>query len=432
MEQIFRYNNGMRAAHSYMESVRSVAIGVFVDTGSINEGARDNGISHLIEHMLFKGTKKRNAFQIADDIDVLGGQINAYTSKSATCYYTVSTFDHTEECMEILSDIFFDSVFDEGELEKEKSVVLEEISMVEDAPDEYVMEIVMEKYYAGHPLARPILGPRKNVKGFTPASMRSYMRRFYTADNVVISIAGHIKEDEAYRLIERYFADRFENGKGERLSHDRHVGRATKTVKTKDIEQANIALAFPCYEFKNRGEMALHCFNNIFGGGMSSRLFQRIRERRGLAYSVYSYASTYKNDGMLMIYMGTNPAQARSATEEIFRAVEEVLRDGITDREFLSGREQLKGGLVLGQESSGAIMKVNAKYLLGADETFDFDGLLKEIDAVEKDDIAQAAKYIFDFDRMAAAYVGRKTDKVFETIGVRNAENTDDSVKNDA
>ncbi|MDR2090415.1 MAG: insulinase family protein, partial [Clostridiales bacterium] len=364
MEQIFRYGNGMRAAHSYMESVRSVAIGVFVNTGSINEGAKDNGISHLIEHMLFKGTKKRNAFQIADDIDILGGQINAYTSKSATCYYTVATCDHTEECMEILSDIFFDSVLDEGELEKEKSVVLEEISAVEDTPDEYVMELVMEKYYAGHPLARPILGPRKNVKEFTPSDMRAYMRRFYTADNVVVSIAGHIKEDEADKLIRRYFVDRFGGEKGEKPLRARHVGRAAKAVKIKDIEQANIALAFPCYEFKHKGEMAMHCFNNIFGGGMSSRLFQRIREQMGLAYSVYSYASTYKNDGMFMIYAGTNPARANSAAEEIFKVIGEILSGGITDREFLSGKEQLKGGLVLGQESSGAIMKVNAKYLL--------------------------------------------------------------------
>jgi predicted Zn-dependent peptidase len=260
------------------------------------------------------------------------------------------------------------------------------------------------------------LGSRKNVKEFTSSSIRAYMRRFYTADNVVISIAGHIKEEEADRLIKRYFVDRFDGTKGENPPHERHIGKTSKSVKTRDIEQANIALAFPCYEFKHRGEMAMHCFNNIFGGGMSSRLFQRIREQRGLAYSAYSYASTYKHDGMFMIYTGTNPTQARSATEEIFKVIEEFLSGGITDREFLSGREQLKGGLVLGQESSGAIMKVNAKYLLGADEVFDFDGLLKEIDAVKKEDIMDAAKYIFDFDRMAAAYVGRKADKVFDII----------------
>jgi predicted Zn-dependent peptidase len=318
--------------------------------------------------------------------------------------------------MEILSDLFFDSVFDGGELEKEKSVVLEEISMVDDAPDEYAMEVVMEKYYGKHPLSRPILGSRKNVKAFTAESIRAYMKRFYTADNVVISIAGHIEAEDADRLIRRYFTDRFDGTKGENPSYERHIGKVSKTVRARDIEQANIALAFPCYEFKHKGEMAMHCFNNIFGGGMSSRLFQRIREQRGLAYSVYSYASTYKNDGMFMIYTGTNPTQAKSATEEIFRVIDEFLNGGITDREFLSGREQLTGGLVLGQASSGAIMKVNAKYLLGADEAFDFDGLLKEIDAVTKDDIARAAKYIFDLNRVAAVYVGREADKVFENI----------------
>jgi predicted Zn-dependent peptidase len=409
----------MRAVLSYMESVRSVAVGVFVDTGSINETAKDNGISHLIEHMLFKGTKKRNAFQIADDIDILGAQINAFTSKSSTCYYTISTFDHTEECMEILSDIFFDSVLDEGELEKEKSVVVEEINMVEDSPEEFVMELVMEKYYGGHPLSRPILGTKRNVAGFSSDDMRSYMKRFYTADNVVISVAGHIAPEETDRLVRKFFYDRFADSRaagGEKPRHKRHAGKAASVVRKKDIEQANIAFAFPCYEFKHKNEMALHAFNNIFGGGMSSRLFQRIREKLGLAYSVYSYVSTYKNDGMFMIYLGANPTQARAAVDEVFAVIDGILKDGITDREFLSGREQLKGGLVLGQESSGAIMKANAKYMLGADEAFDFDKLLKDIDAAKKSDITDAARYIFDYNRMAAAFVGRKADGIFDGI----------------
>jgi predicted Zn-dependent peptidase len=275
------------------------------------------------------------------------------------------------------------------------------------------METVMQKYYEGHPLARPILGSRDNVSSFTSDDMRSYMRRFYTADNVVISIAGHIKEEEADRLIRKYFVDRFEVEKGEKPAHDRHVGRASSAIKIKDIEQANISMVFPCYEFHHPKEMAMHAFNNIFGGGMSSRLFQKIREQMGLAYSVYSYVSTYKNDGMFMIYLGTNPEQAKQATNAVHDVIDEFLKKGISEREFLSGREQLKGGLVLGQESSGAIMKINAKYLLGADILFDFDKLLKELDDISIGDIAEAAKYIFDYDRMAAAYVGRDVGKVF-------------------
>ncbi|MDR3263261.1 MAG: insulinase family protein [Clostridiales bacterium] len=408
MDRIFRYKNGMKAVHSYMESVRSVAIGVYVNTGSVNEDAENNGISHLIEHMLFKGTAKRSAFQIADDVDVLGAQINAFTSKSATCYYTISTFDHTEACIEILSDLFFNSVFDKGELEKEKSVVLEEISMTDDTPDEKVMEYVSETYFDGHPLAKPILGSRENVSSFTDGDIRTYMKRFYTADNVIISIAGHIKADEADRLIKKYFVNNFGGEKSEKPVFARHISKASEIVKIKDIEQANIAFAFPCYEFHHQKEMAMHVFNNIFGGGMSSRLFQKIREEMGLAYTVYSYASTYQNDGMFMIYLGTNPEQAKAATDAVYGVIDGFLKNGITEREFLSGKEQLKGGLVLGQESSGAIMKVNGKYLHGADELFDFDKLLKEIDTVTKDDIMAAAGYIFDYTKMTKAYLGRK------------------------
>jgi predicted Zn-dependent peptidase len=391
-----------------MESVRSVAIGVYVNTGSINETDSDNGISHFIEHMLFKGTKKRSAFQIADDIDVLGAQINAFTSKSTTCFYTISTFDHTEACIEILSDLFFDSVFDGGEMKKEKGVVLEEISMVDDTPDESVMETVCEIYYEGHPLARPILGTRERVSAFKKSDIKSYMKRFYTADNVTISIAGHIGEKETDRLIKTYFADRFNGDKGEKILYPRHNAKAVSDFRVKDIEQANIAFNLPCYEFNHEKEMALYALNNIFGGGMSSQLFQRIREQMGLAYSVYSYASTYKNDGMFMIYLGTNPEQARAAVGAVYDTIDDFLKNGLTDREFKSGKEQLKGGLVLGQESSGAIMKVNAKYLQGADQLFDFDKLLNEIDLLTKGDIMDAARYVFDYDKIASAYLGKE------------------------
>ena len=411
MSKIFRYSDGLRAVHTYMESVRSVAVGVFVKTGSINETDADNGISHLIEHMLFKGTKKRTAFQIADDIDVLGAQINAFTSKSATCYYTISAFDHAEECIEILSDIFFNSVLDPSELEKEKSVILEEINMVDDTPDESVMELVIEGYYKGHPLARPILGRRENIALFTPDGMRGYMKRFYTADNVVISIAGHIKADEADRLIKKYFIDGFDGSKAEIKRIPRHISTASEQYKTKNIEQANIAIALPCVEFNHRLEMAAYAFNNIFGGGMSSRLFQKIREEMGLAYSVYSYISTYADDGLTTVYLGANTAQAKQAVSAVFGVIDEFLKDGITDREFISGKAQLKGGLVLGQESSGAIMKINGKYLQGADTLFDFDKLIKTVDDVKKDDIMEVAHYVFDYGRMSAAYLGKGKKK---------------------
>jgi predicted Zn-dependent peptidase len=314
--------------------------------------------------------------------------------------------------MEVLSDLFFESVLDAKELKKEQKVVLEEIDMVDDTPDENVMEMVIEAYYGKHALGKPILGNKKNVSGFKSKDLREYMNRFYAADNVVVSIAGHIKPEEADRLIVKYFAERFSDGSCKCPPPERHVlARPVSVSKHKDIEQANIAFAFPCYEFNHKKEAALYAFNNIFGGGMSSRLFQRIREQMGLAYSVYSYASTYENDGVLMIYLATNPAEAASAKSAVLETIDDLIKNGITDREFLSGKEQIKGGLVLGQESSSAIMKINGKYLLGAGLLFDFDAFFDSIKTMKKDDVLEAAAYSLDVNKMATAYLGKKNKK---------------------
>jgi len=381
---------------------------VFVKAGAVNEGDRNNGISHLIEHMLFKGTEKRTAFQIADDIDYIGAHINATTSKTATSYYTVSADTHAEECIGVLSDIFFNSVFDGEELAKEKSVIIEEINMCEDSPEDVASDLMFTAYFGKHPLARTILGGKKNVKAINIKDIRAYMAERYTAESTVISIAGHMSLADADRLVRKYFVDLYPERAFVNSVPEAHTPVATSLFKKKDIEQTNICIAFPSYKFRHGQEMSAYVLNNIFGGGMSSRLFQRIREKMGLAYSVYSYVSSYAAEGLMSMYIGTNPEQASDAVSAAGEEIRRLLKDGITDREFVSGKEQLRGSLILGQESTVALMRMGAKYLLGNNEEFDIDKMLTEIDNVSVDGIMEAAEYILRTELACGACVGKK------------------------
>ena len=305
-----QYENGLRLILNKMEGMLSVSCGILVKTGSMNEEKAENGISHFIEHVMFKGTKTRSAFEISDHIDRIGAQINAFTSKELTCYYTKSTKEHTEKSLEILSDIFFDSVFDEGELEKEKGVIIEEINMSEDAPEEVCLDLLAESFYGKSGLGQNILGSVKNVKSFKKQDVYNYMDKYYTADNVVISVAGNIDETEVEKYVQDLFSARFKKLKSAPQKTATRCGK-TSLYKTKRIEQSHIGFAMQGISVMDKTVDAFSIANIVLGGGMSSRLFQRIREELGLAYSVYSYASQYKDDGVLEIYAGVNTALPR-------------------------------------------------------------------------------------------------------------------------
>jgi len=384
-----------------------VAVGLFVRAGSVNEDAKNNGISHLIEHMFFKGTNKRNAFQIADDIDYMGAQINAMTSKTATCYYTVSADNHAGACIEVLSDIFFNSVFDLEELRKEKSVIEEEINMCEDTPEDVANELMFTAYFGKHPLSRPILGTKKTLKAITTDDIREYIGRRYTPKSTVISIVGNISLEQADGLVRKYFAGIFPERDFFCTKIAVHTPKGVSLYKKKGIEQANISIALPAFRFRDGREMAATVLNNIFGGGMSSRLFQRIREQMGLAYSVYSYLSSYSTGGIMSIYIGTAPCQAADAVAATGEEIRRLLSEGVNEREFVSGKEQLKGALILGQESTVAMMRMAGKYLLNNDEEFDIDAMIGEVDSVTRDGIMEAVEYIFRTDLACSAYVGK-------------------------
>lgn len=401
-----KFSNGLRLINKYMPATRSVAIGVFVGVGSANETPEMNGISHFTEHMFFKGTKKRSAFQISETVDSFGGNINAYTSKQMTSFYTVSLDEHMDKCLDVLSDIFFNSQFNETELIKEQKVVLEEISMVEDTPDDLCLDLSVTSYYGKHPLGSPILGSRENVLSFDRQKLRDFVGEYYNANNTLISIAGNIKDEKAYKSIEKFFAKKMSSEGTVPPPLSRADRKPSIITKFKSNEQANIAIVFPGLEFNHRYEMALLLMNSVLGGGMSSLLFQRIREQYGLAYSVYSFPSSYINNGSFTIYCGTNKEKVKQAVKEIKNVINKLIAKGISEREFNRGKEQLKGGLVLGQESSSAIMNASGKTGIMKNEFFNIDRRLQAISELTIDDIHEVIKMIFDFKNASMSYVG--------------------------
>lgn len=410
MNNIFRFPSGLRLAYKYSPAVRSVGIAVMTAVGSGNENDKNNGISHFIEHMYFKGTEDKTSFEIVEYVDGIGAQINAFTSKQTTCFYTLSIDTEAENCLKILSEILFKSTFDKDEMEREKGVVLEEISMCEDDNSDLVLDMLAEGYFGANPLGRTILGERENVKNFTRDDLIDYIGKNYCAESSVVSIVGNIAFDKAKELVEKYFEGKFASNCKRNWHDKRHNTEKSVLYKYKDIEQSNIAIAFPSFEYDSKLSMAEALVNTIVGGGMSSRLFQEVREKRGLAYNVYTYNSSYINNGMLSLYIGTNVESVKKAVDCSLELIEELRKNGLTKKELDRGIAQLKGNYVLGQESNGVMMRVNAKNVLFTDKIFDIDEKLKEIDAITLDQTREVIDYTYDLSKASLAYVGKKPD----------------------
>ncbi len=408
MNKIYRFPSGLRLAYKYSPSVRSVGIAVMTGVGSGNETPANNGISHFIEHMYFKGTKNKSAFEIVEYVDGIGAQINAFTSKQTTCFYTLSIDSRADDCARILSEILFESTFDEQEMEREKGVVLEEISMCEDDNSDIVLDLLAEGYFGKNPLGMTILGERKNIKSFTRDDLIDYIGKNYCAESSVVSIVGNISFDKAKDMIEKYFEGKFSSNCKRSWQDTRHETKPSRKSKFKDIEQSNIALGFPAFEYDSKFTMAEMLVNTIVGGGMSSRLFQEVREKRGLAYNVYTYNSSYVNNGLLSLYIGTNVESVKKAVDCTVDLVEELRKNGLTRRELERGIEQLKGSYVLGQESTGVMMRVNAKNVLFSDKLFDIDEKIKEIENITLAQTKEVIDYSYDLSKASLAYIGKK------------------------
>ncbi|MCM3689864.1 M16 family metallopeptidase [Neobacillus niacini] len=384
--------NGVRIVLENIPTVRSVAIGVWIGTGSRNEDPQTNGISHFLEHMFFKGTKNRSAKEIAESFDSIGGQVNAFTSKEYTCYYAKVLDTHAQFALDVLADMFFNSTFVEEELNKERNVVLEEIKMYDDTPDDIVHDLLSRAIYEDHPLGYPILGTEETLNTFTGSTLKDYIHNRYTPENVVISIAGNVS-DKFILEVEKYFGS-YEGGDSS-IIENIPVFQSNRLSRKKETEQAHLCLGFEGLKIGHEDVYSLIILNNILGGSMSSRLFQEVREQRGLAYSVFSYHSAYQDNGVVTVYGGTGAKQLDVLYETIQETLEKLKQNGITDKELNNSKEQLKGSLMLGLESTNSRMSRNGKNELLLKRHRSLDEIIEQIDQVTKQSVNGMATSVF-------------------------------------
>lgn len=393
--------NGLRIVTEKIPSVRSVAIGIWVGTGSKYENEQNNGISHFLEHMFFKGTATRSAKEIAETFDEIGGNVNAFTSKEYTCYYARVLDQHAPIALDVLSDMFFNSVFDSGELEKEKNVVIEEISMYEDTPDDLVHDLIARASYGQHPLGYSILGTEDVLRGLKRDDLLQYIERRYLPANTVISVAGNFDDSLTEAIKERFSAS---SSSHQDIAVAAPAFVAEGIVHQKTTEQAHLCIALPGLPVGHEYSYSLTLLNNVLGGSMSSRLFQEIREERGLAYSVYSYHSAYKETGTFTIYTGTAPDQVGQVFDIVSHLLRDIAENGITDKELNKGKEQLKGSLMLSLESTNSRMSRLGKNELLLKRHLSLDEVIAKIDSVNHDTVQTIAQQLFR-QKMALAMV---------------------------
>ena len=398
-------NNGLRIVTEKIPYLHSVAIGIWVKTGSRNETIQNNGISHFAEHMFFKGTEKRTAKQISETLENVGGQINAFTSKECTCFYTKTLDTHFELAFDLLADIFFNSKFDNKELELEKNVILEEVNMYEDTPEDIVHDLLSETIYKSS-LGYPILGSQKNIKEMTSDKLKEYIKQNYLPQNIVISIAGNFEDDKVDNLIDKYFAHWNVENK-QKQYYKQTEFNSGELIRNKDIEQTHICIGFPGIENSHEDFYSIVAMNTILGGGMSSRLFQEIREKRGLAYSVYSYVTAYMKEGYFTIYAGINPKNEDQVVEIIEKEINKIRKKEINEQEISNVKEQLKGNFLLGLESSTSIMSYGGKSELLFDHIKTPEEAIARIDNVSKNNVGEMIDRVFGSDKRAIVKIKR-------------------------
>jgi predicted Zn-dependent peptidase len=401
----FTLKNGVRVVCEQISYVRSVSLGIWVKTGSMNENLKNNGISHFIEHMLFKGTEKRTAEDIARTIDNIGGQLNAFTGKECTCFYSKTLDEHIEIAVDVLSDMFFNSSYSKKNITVEKKVVVEEINMYEDSPEELVHDILSETVWEGSTIGYPILGTKKSLRGINREMILDYLKERYTPQNTVIAVVGNFDEARLVELLEKYFGEWNCDTKSQNTSEN-VIFKSNVSIKQKDTEQVHLCIGYE--GIKNGDDMIypLLAVNNIFGGGMSSRLFQKIREKKGLVYSIYSYPTAYNDAGLFTIYAGMKPEHLDEVISLIQDETELLVKKGITQSELEKTIEQMKGNYILGLESTSSRMNSIGKseLLLGYIDTP--DEILNKINGITMDGVNEIINSIFKSDKKSASIVG--------------------------
>ena len=398
MYKTYYLKNGICLVYEQMPYLKSVSVGIWVKSGSMYETKDESGISHFIEHMLFKGTKNRTARRIAEEMDFAGGQINAYTARECTCYYTKTLGDNLSLSLDVLSDMYYNSLFSEEDIELERGVIIEEINMYEDSPEDIALDAVCELMWADNPLGYRISGTVESVGGITRSMMLDYYSRLYTPENTVISVAGCFDEATVIELCEKYFSQKALETPFILKNVDFVSG---KWRHKKDIEQAHLSIAYPAFDHFNDRIYSLSLLNNILGGSMSSRLFQSLRENNGLCYSIYSYTAAFEGAGMLGIYAGLSADMLSLAQKMIDEEIENLCSHSVSDYELEKARSQLKCAIIMSRESVSSRMSENGRTQLLLGKVRTDDEIIKKVSAITPKDILSDANDVFNSGKKA-------------------------------
>jgi len=397
--------HGLTVITEQMQHIRSASIGIWLETGSRDEDSESNGISHFIEHMVFKGTKHRTAEEIARQVDSIGGNMDAFTAKECICFNVKVLDEHVPVALEILSDLVLHPIFDSGDITRERGVILEEIKMDEDNPDYLVHEIFTQNFWKDHPLGKPILGTKETVKRFErQAVFDTYAHRF-APGNIIVSAAGNLDHDKFVDLVTKHFEHMKPRENGFHSAKPKIVSRIILRNK-KALEQVQLCLGVPCHPIAHEQRHAGYVLNTLLGGGMSSRLFQNIRERQGLAYSIYSDLNPYRDTGCLAVYAGTSRASTTKVVQSVVEEFRKLKRETVSEEELRRSKDQLKGSLMLSLESSTARMSNLARQEMYFDRFYDLDELIEKIEAVTSADLQNLANEFFQTEKVAVAALG--------------------------
>lgn len=396
--------NGMVVLTERMPAVKSASIGVWVKVGSRDESPEVAGVSHFIEHMLFKGTERRSAQEIAKAVDAVGGTLDAFTSRESTCFYAKVLGEHLPLAIDILADTFLHSRLARDDIDRERQVILQEIKMVEDTPDDLVHDLFAEAIWGDHPVARPILGQKEIVLRLSQSDIRRHMDRFYRPDCTIIAAAGDVEHDRLVDLVSRAF-DGFD-GQSIHLDPPAPVSMAAVRVEERDTAQLHLCLGMDGLPHAHEDRYAISLLNAMLGGSMSSRLFQEVREKRGLAYSIYSYQASYRDCGLLVVYAGTSP-ESSSQVVDLIRAECARLRDEPVDPiDLQQAKDQLKGNLLLGLEGTSSRMTRLAKMEIYFQRNHELDEIIAGIEGVSADQFQALAERILRDEAFAITSIG--------------------------
>ena len=400
-------SNGIRVVSETLPKSRSISIGVWVKVGSRHEAREIGGISHFIEHLFFKGTQKRTAKDIAIEMDSIGGEMNAFTTQETTTFYAKVVDEHLPVAIDILSDILLGSKFDPMEMEKERKVILEEIKGVEDSPDDYIHELFTSTVWPDNPLGRPILGTKETIKALTHKDIMSYIDRYYSPKEIVISVAGNFEHARLVDLLNASFGRLSRSGDPKKESAPTFTHAVE--VKKKQLEQIQVCMGCNGLYYTHDDRYAMSALNTVLGNSMSSRLFQEVREQNALAYSIYSYITAYRDTGLLTVYAGTDPSNALEVVKLVMKEFRKIKDEGITPAEEKRVKNQIKGSMVLSLESSNSHMSRIARQEIYFGKYISIDDIIKGVEKVTTEQVRVLARQLFTPENISLAILGPLT-----------------------